>query len=153
MEFKRNKIINITAYIISIILYILVDILLIKSLVILHYYFLFITIPLLLLFSILCLTNIIKLMLIVISMVFGRNDNEEINVFVDNQIGNVNRLCKYSLIGIFASLLSSITILDIIFCLNKEQYNLVAISIVVWILLYYILLKKIVMMIRREIRL
>lgn len=153
MELKRNKIINITFYIISIILYLTISIILYHLLITLHYFYLFITIPMLFLFSSLCLTNIIKTILTLVSMMFGRNGNEEVLEYIDNKIIGTNRLCKYTLIGIFLSLLSSVMLLDVIYCINKEEYTFVAISIVVWILLFYILFKIIIKMIRKEIKL
>ncbi len=153
MEYKRNKIINITLYIVSIIIYLVAAIVLYRLLLILNYYYLFITIPMLLLFSSLCLTNIIKTILTLVSMIFGRNGNDEVITFIENRIKGTNRLCKYTLIAIFITLLTSIMILDIVYCINKEEYTFVAISICVWILLYYLLFGNIIKMIKREIKL
>ena len=153
MELKRNKIINITFYIISIILYLTISIILYKLLVTLHYFYLFITIPMLFLFSTLCLTNITKTMLTLVSMMFGKNGNEEVIEYIDNKIIGTNRLCKYTLIGIFLTLLLSVMLLDVIYCINKEEYTFLAISIVLWILLFYILFNIIIKMIKKEIKL
>ncbi len=153
MELKRNKIINITFYIISIILYLTISIILYKLLVTLHYFYLFITIPMLFLFSTLCLTNITKTMLTLVSMMFGKNGNEEVIEYIDNKIIGTNRLCKYTLIGIFLTLLLSVMLLDVIYCINKEEYTFLAISIVIWILLFYILFNIIIKMIKKEIKL
>lgn len=153
MELKRNKIINITFYIISIILYLTISIILYKLLVTLHYFYLFITIPMLFLFSTLCLTNITKTMLTLVSMMFGKNGNEEVIEYIDNKIIGTNRFCKYTLIGIFLTLLLSVMLLDVIYCINKEEYTFLAISIVIWILLFYILFNIIIKMIKKEIKL
>lgn len=85
-------------------------------------------------------------------MVFGRNDNNEVSDYIDKLIKSTNQLCKYILIAIFTSLLTSVMILDIIYCLNKEKYTFIAFSIVIWILLYYFLFNYIVKMIRKQIR-
>jgi ABC-type transport system involved in Fe-S cluster assembly fused permease/ATPase subunit len=96
---------------------------------------------------------IIKLLLVIVSLIFGRNDNDEVNEFIEKGIKGVSNLTKYVLIGIFAALLFSLMVLDIIICVFYEKYILVALSIVIWILLYYILFRVIVKMIRKEIRL
>ena len=62
----------------------------------------------------------------------------------------VNRITKYSLIGLFLTFLTSVMILDIILCINKEKYTLVAISIVVWVLLHTLLFKNIIELVRSE---
>ncbi len=153
MEYKRNKIINITLYIISIVLYLTISIILYRLLITLHYFYLFIIIPMLFLFITLCITNMIKTILTLVSMIFGRNGNDEVLDYIENKIKGTNKLCKYTLIGIFITLLTSIMILDVIYCINKDKYTFVAISIVIWVLLYYLLFKIIIKMIRKEIRL
>lgn len=105
------------------------------------------------LFSTLCLTNITKTMLTLVSMMFGKNGNEEVIEYIDNKIIGTNRLCKYTLIGIFLTLLLSVMLLDVIYCINKEEYTFLAISIVIWILLFYILFNIIIKMIKKEIKL
>lgn len=153
MDFRRNKLIRITSNIVGITLFLLVSLLFYKLLVELHYYYLFITIPMLLLSLTIITQCIIRLLLLIVSLIFGRNDNDEVNDFIENSIKKVGNLTKYILIGIFAALLFSIMVLDIILCVFYEKYVLVALSIVVWILLYYILFRVIVKMIRKEIRL
>lgn len=153
MEFKRNKILNISFYIVTIIISLTASIVLYQLLVKLHYFFLFITIPMLFLFIALGLTNIIKTILTLVSMIFGRNGNDEVIEFINASLANINRLCKYTFIGIFFALLTSVMILDIIFCVNKEEYTFMAISVIVWILMYYLLFKVIIKMIKKEIRL
>lgn len=153
MEFKRNKILNISFYIITIVICLIASIILYQLLVKLHYFYLFITIPMLFLFLALGLTNIIKTILTLVSMIFGRNGNDEVIEFIDNSLKSINRLCKYTFIGIFFALLTSVMILDIIFCVNKDEYNFIALSIIVWILMYYLLFKVIIKMIKKEIRL
>lgn len=152
MELKRNKILNITFYIISIIFYTIISYFIYKLLVAVSYYYLFILIPLLFLFCTLNIINIVKMLLTIVQMVFGRNDNNEVSDYIDKLIKSTNQLCKYILIAIFTSLLTSVMILDIIYCLNKEKYTFIAFSIVIWILLYYFLFNYIVKMIRKQIR-
>ena len=152
MELKRNKILNITFYIISIIFYTIISYFIYKLLVAVSYYYLFILIPLLFLFCTLNIINIVKMLLTIVQMVFGRNDNNEVSEYIDKLIKSTNQLCKYFLIAIFTSLLTSVMILDIIYCLNKEKYTFIAFSIVIWILLYYFLFNYIVKMIRKQIR-
>lgn len=153
MEFKRNKLKSITLYVVSLTIY-LIGIFIFRNLLTqLHYYYLFATIPLLFLFVSMSICDAIKLFLNICSLVFGRHDNDEINDFIENCISFMIRLSKYILIGIFTALLSSVMILDIIVCVNYDKYVLVAISIVVWILLYYMLFANIVKMIKKEIRL
>lgn len=153
MEFKRNKILNISFYIITIVICLIASIILYQLLVKLHYFYLFITIPMLFLFLALGLTNIIKTILTLVSMIFGRNGNDEVIEFIDKSLMGINRLCKYTFIGIFFALLTSVMILDIIFCVNKDEYTFIALSIIVWILMYYLLFKVIIKMIKKEIRL
>lgn len=153
MDFRRNKLIRITTNIVGITLFLLIFLIFYKLLVKLNYYYLFVTIPMLFLSGTVILQCIIKLLLIIVSLIFGRNDNNEVNEFIERTIKKVNNLTKYVLIGIFAALLFSIMVLDIIICVLYEKYVLVALSIVVWILLYYILFRVIVKMIRKEIRL
>lgn len=153
MEFTRNKLIRITTSIVCITIFIIGFILLNQLLIKLNYFYLFVTIPMLFLCGILSLENIIILFLNIISLIFGRNDNNDVNDFIEKSIKTIKSISKYILIGIFTALLSSIMILDIILCIIFEKYILVAISIVIWILLYYILFSVVVKMIKKEIRL
>ena len=153
MDFKRNKLLRITLNIVGITLFLLLSLVFYKLLIQLHYYYLFITIPMLFLSLTVIVECIIRLLLIIVSLIFGRNDNDEVNEFIENAIKKVSNLTKYVLIGIFAALLFSIMVLDITLCVFYEKYILVALSIVIWILLYYILFRVIVKMIRKEIRL
>lgn len=153
MDFKRNKLLRITLNIVGITLFLLLSLVFYKLLIQLHYYYLFITIPMLFLSLTVIVECIIRLLLIIISLIFGRNDNDEVNEFIETAIKKVSNLTKYVLIGIFAALLFSIMVLDITLCVFYEKYILVALSIVIWILLYYILFRVIVKMIRKEIRL
>lgn len=153
MEFKRNKLISITTSIVCITIFLIGFLVFNQLLIILNYYYLFVTIPMLFLLGTLVLENIIILFLNITSLVFGRNDNDDVNEFIEKAIKKIKNISKYVLIGVFTALLSSVMILDIILCVIFEKYILVAISIVVWILLYYILFSVIVKMIRKEIRL
>lgn len=83
-------------------------------------------------------------------MVFGRNGNDEVNEKADKVLRSVTKITRYSLIALFLAFLSSIMILDIVLCINKEKYVLVAISIVVWVLLHTLLFKNIIDLIRSE---
>jgi uncharacterized protein YacL len=68
---------------------------------------------------------------------FSKNDNDEVLKSINKRIYEINQLYKYTLIGIFIALLTAVMILDIIVCVTFEKFNLLAISIVIWILLYY----------------
>ena len=91
------------------------------------------------LFITITLENIIIMFFQISKLIFGRNDNTEISEFIDNAIKKVKNICNYTLIGIFTALLTSVMILDIILCVVFEKYVLVALSIVIWVLLYYML--------------
>ncbi len=153
MNLEKNSILRLITYIASIVFYLVGIVAIYKFLFDLHYYYLFVTIPLLFLLVTLLIVNFIKMICTIISMIFGRNDNSEVNNSIKNILTYVNRICKYILIGIFAALLTSIMALDIIICIHKSLYILVSLSIVVWILLYYILFRVVVKMIRKEIKL
>lgn len=153
MDFKRNKLFRITSNIVGITIFLLLSLIFYKMLIEMHYYYLFITIPMLFLSLTVIAQCVLRLLLLIVSLIFGRNDNDEVNEFIEKSIKKVSSITKYVLIGIFAALLFSIMVLDIILCVFYEKYVLVALSIVVWILLYYILFRIIVKMIRKEIRL
>lgn len=153
MNFKRNKVLNITLNIVVITFFLMCFVINYQLLIELKYYYLFVTLPMLFLSLIMILSSIIKLLLIISSLIFGRHDNDEVSEYIEKIIKKVNNLTKYILIGIFTTLLTSVMILDIILCVAHDKYLLVALSIVVWILLYYILFKQIVRIIRKEIRL
>ena len=147
---KRNSLLAMTFYIICICLYLVVAVICYKLMINTKAYYLFVLIPVMVLFFILFLSTISKLFLILTSMIFGRNDNDEVNDKTDILIFNVNKITKYALFGLFLSFLSSIMVLDVILCIKKEQYVLVAISIVVWVLLHTLLFKNIIDLIRSE---
>ena len=147
---KRNKTLLATFYVVSILIYLIIACICGKLLVAVKPYFLFVLIPSLILFSFLFLSSFTKLLLIVFSVIFGRNGNDEVNEKADNILLLINRITKYSLIGLFLTFLTSIMILDIILCINKEKYVLVSISIVVWILLHTLLFKNIIELVRSE---
>lgn len=150
---KENNILRLIAYVASIAFYIVGIVIIYSFLFDLNYYYLFVTIPLLFLLVTLSIVNFIKIILTIISMIFGRNDNNEVNNSIRKWTSFVNRICKYVLIGIFAALLTSIMALDVIICIQKSLYILVSLSIVVWIVLYYLLFRVVVKMIKKEIRL
>ena len=153
MNLEKHKGLSLFVYILSNIFYIFGIAILYKLLFRLYYYYLFVIIPTLFLLTTLTIVNFIKIIFVISSMIFSRNDNSEVNNTLKKGYAYINRTCKYVLIGIFAALLTSIMILDIILCVRKGMYILVSISIVIWILLYYILFQVIVKMIKKEIRL
>ncbi len=153
MTLKRNSILSVTFYIISITLYSFLALTFNKMLINAYYYHLLILVPVFMLFVSQIISNTTKLLLTVVSMVFSRNDNTEVSTYVDRKIISVNRINKYVLIGIFIALLSSVMILDIILCVNEEKYELLAISIVIWILMYYLIFSIIIKSIKKEINL
>ena len=152
MEFRRNKILLITTYVICFLLYLIASIISYVSVFSLNHYYLFITIPLTILFITLTIHNFIKLILIIISLIYGRNGNSDTSDKIEDMIIGSNQTCKYIIIAIFITLLSSVVILDVAFCIFKEKYMFLGLSIVVWILLYYLLFKNIIEMIRKEIK-
>ena len=92
------------------------------------------------------------MILITASLIYGKNGNSDTSDKIEDMVASTNQTCKYILIAIFVTLLSSIVILDTAFCIFKEKYTFLGISIVVWIILYYILFKNIIEMIRKEIK-
>ena len=116
----------------------------------LNYRFLILTIPALLLFLSLAISSTMKLLVIVFSMVFSRNDNTEVLEYTTALLDYINRIERYVLFGIFLVFLSSIMILDIILCAKKEQYTLISLSVVVWIFLHYLLFKNIINLVKNE---
>lgn len=153
MNFKRNKLLSITLNIVIITIFLLTFVINTQLLLELKYYYLFVTIPMLFLCLTMIISSVIKLLLVISSLIFGRHDNDEVNEYIEIIINKINDLTKYVLIGIFTTLLTSVMVLDIILCVLNEKYLLVALSIVVWILLYYILFRQIIKVIRKEIRL
>lgn len=150
MDVNRNKLVTITFYIVCIMLYVFVAFTFYNLLYKLNYYLLILTIPALILFLSLAISSTMKLLIIVFSMVFGRNDNTEALDYAKELMDFVNRIERYVLFGIFLAFLSSIMIFDIILCSIKEKYTLVSISIVIWILLHYLLFKNIISLVRSE---
>ena len=146
MNSKKKNAIILVIYFLCLIFYIFGIVKLYKFLFNLHYYFLFVTIPILFLFVTLCITTIFKIIFSICEMTFGVKD------FLISANEYTTRICKYVLIGIFMALLFSLMVLDIILCVNKGKYVLLSLSIVVWILLYYLLFTSIVKLIKREIR-
>ncbi len=153
MEFKRNKLLRMAFNIAGITVFSVLSLYFYKLLIELHYFYLFVTIPMLFLSITIVFECIIRLFLLIFSLLFGQNGNDEVNDYIENVIKKVGNLTKYVLIGIFAALLFSIMVLDIVLCVFYEKYVLVALSIVVWIMLYYALFRVIVKLIKKEIRL
>lgn len=150
---NRNSFLEITKCIVSISIFLVLSIVFYELILKMHYFYLFITIPMLFLFITITLENIIIMFFQISKLIFGRNDNTEISEFIDNAIKKVKNICNYTLIGIFTALLTSVMILDIILCVVFEKYVLVALSIVIWVLLYYMLFTEVIKMIKKEIRL
>jgi hypothetical protein len=92
------------------------------------------------------------MILIIVSLIYGKNGNSDTSDKIEEMITGTNQTCKYILIAIFVALLSSTVILDTAFCITKEKYTFLGISIVIWILLYYLLFKNIIEMIKKEIK-
>jgi hypothetical protein len=153
MSYKRNTLKLITSYIATITIFFVLSIYFTRLLLIANKYYLFIVIPILFMSITIGFINLIKLILTIISLIFGRNDNEEIPKFINRVIYNVNQIYKYTLIGIFIALITSVMILDIMLCVTFENYFLLTISIVIWILLYYLIFRIIVGVIKKEISL
>ena len=147
---KRSKALMMTFYVVCILLYCLTTAICYKLMISIRPYFLFIIIPLLLLFLILFLSTFSKMCLIILSSVFGKNGNDEVNDGADKALIQINKFTKYSLIALFITFLTTVMILDIILCVNKESYTLLAISIVVWILLHTLIFREIIILIRNE---
>lgn len=139
MELSRNKLMTITMYIVSIIVYLPSSLVLYNMLLNVEYYYLLVLIPMFLLLCTLCFSTIIKTILTLTAIIFGRYDNNEIIIFIEQKIKGINKICRYIFIGLFISLLFAVMVLDIIYCINKEKYVFIAISIVIWILLFYCL--------------
>lgn len=153
MSSKRHKFKLITGYIATITIFFVLSIYFYRLLLVTHRYYIFIVLPILFLSISVSLFNLLKLLLTIVSFIFGRNDNDETVKSIDKRIYDVNQLYKYTLIGIFVSLLTVVMILDIILCVTFEQFFLLAISIVIWILLYYLVFYVIIKIIKKQINL
>lgn len=153
MSNKSTRLKLITGYIAIITILFVVSIYFYKLLLIANKYYLFIVIPILFMSVATGLFNLIKLILTIVTMIFDRNDNDEIPKFMNKVVYNINQLYKYTLIAIFITLLTSVMILDVMLCVTFEQFFLLAISIVIWILLYYLIFHIIVGIIKKEINL
>jgi hypothetical protein len=139
MNENTHKLKLVTGYIATITIFFVLSIYFYRLLLVANKYYLFVVIPILFLSASIGLFNLIKLLLTIVSFIFGRNDNDETLTIINTKIYEVNQLYKFTLIGIFISLLTTVMILDIILCVTFEQYFLLAISIVIWILLYYLI--------------
>ena len=153
MNNKGTKLKLITGYIASVTIFFVLSLYLYKLLLITNIYYLFIVIPILFMSVSTGLLNLIKLILTIVIFIFDRNDNDEVPNFINKVIYNLNQLYKYILIGIFLTLLTTVMILDIILCITFEQYVLLSISIVIWILLYYLIFHIIIAIVKKRISL
>ena len=150
---KSTRLKLITSYIISITIFLILSIYLYNQLITINKYYLFIIIPILFMSISTGLLNLIKLLLTLVTFVFDRNDNEDVTNFISRLIRDLNQFYKYILIAIFISLLTTIMVIDIVLCVTYQRYELLALSIVVWILLYYSIFYIIVSIIKRKINL
>lgn len=153
MDTKKHKFKLVTGYIATITIFFVLSIYFYQLLLVANKYYLFVVIPILFLSASIAIFNLIKLLLTITSFIFGRNDNDEALTAINNKIYDVNQLYKYTLIGIFITLLTTVMILDIILCVTFEQYILLSISIVIWILLYYSIFYIIVKIAKKQISL
>ena len=149
---NRNEILNITLYIVSVTLYIFLSLLLYLSLYRVNPYYLFVIIPVLFLFTILSLSQLIKIILTLLLLNFRKNGNYTSEEKMYLTIDKVNTMTKYTLVAIFIALLLSIMILDITICFIKDKIVLLSISIVIWFLIGYFLYDFISYKMRKKIR-
>lgn len=153
MTSKRHKLKLVTGYIAVITIFFVLSIVLYNLLLTVNKYYLFIVLPILFLSISTTLFNLLKLIFTIVSFAFCKNDNDEVLKSINKRIYEINQLYKYTLIGIFIALLTTVMILDIIVCVTFEEYTLLAISIVVWILLYYSIFYVIIKIVRKQISL
>ena len=153
MNSKRHKFKLITGYIAVITIFFVLSIIFYNLLLTTNKYYLFIVIPLLFLSISTSLFNLLKLLFTIVSFMFSKNDNDEVLKSINKRIYEINQLYKYTLIGIFIALLTTVMILDILVCVTFEKFNLFAISIVIWILLYYSIFYLIVKIVKKQISL
>jgi len=153
MNSKRHKFKLITGYIAVITIFFVLSIIFYNLLLTTNKYYLFIVIQLLFLSISTSLFNLLKLLFTIVSFMFSKNDNDEVLKSINKRIYEINQLYKYTLIGIFIALLTTVMILDIIVCVTFEKFNLLAISIVIWILLYYSIFYIIVKIVKKQISL
>ena len=153
MTSKRHKFKLLTGYIAVITIFFILSIIFYNLLLTANKYYLFIIVPLLFLSISTSLFNLLKLLFTIVSFAFSKNDNDEVLKVISKKIYDINQFYKYTLIGIFLSLLTTVMILDIIVCVTFEKFNLLAISIVIWILLYYSIFYIIIKIVKRQINL
>lgn len=151
MNSKRHKFKLITGYIAVITIFFVLSIIFYNLLLTTNKYYLFIVIPLLFLSISTSLFNLLKLLFTIVSFMFSKNDNDEVLKSINKRIYEINQLYKYTMIGIFIALLTTVMILDIIVCVTFEKFNLLAISIVIWILLYYSIFYIIIKIVKKQI--
>lgn len=149
---KRNEVLNITFYIITITICMFIGIVLFLYLYKMNTYYLFIAIPMLFLSLILTISNFIKIILTLLLMGLRKNGNFTTVDLMYRIIDGVNKVTKNILIAIFVSLLTSVMILDVALCLYKDKINLLSYSLIMWILIYYFLYDFIRYKIKKDIR-
>ncbi len=106
-------------------------------------YYIVLLVPMLILFSILAISFNIKIVLTIIELIFGQNDNDEVSFKLNNYRERLNLIVEYSLIILLVIIMIVIIILNIILCIKKAKYILLIISIILWLFLIYSLLKLI----------
>lgn len=106
-------------------------------------YYIVLLVPMLILFSILAISFNIKIILTIIELIFGQNDNDEVSFKLNNYRERLNLIVEYSLIILLVIIMIVIIILNIILCIKKAKYILLIISIILWLFLIYSLLKLI----------
>lgn len=106
-------------------------------------YYIVLLVPMLILFSILAISFNIKIVLTIIELIFGQNDNDEVSFKLNNYRERLNLIVEYSLIILLVIIMIVIIILNIILCIKKAKYILLIISITLWLFLIYSLLKLI----------
>jgi hypothetical protein len=153
MTSKRHKFKLVTGYIAVITIFFVLSIIFYNLLLTTNKYYLFVVIPVLFLCISTSLFNLLKLLFTIVSFAFCKNDNDEVLKSINKKIYEINQLYKYTLIGIFIALLTTVMILDIIVCVTFEKFNLLAISIVIWILLYYSIFYVIIKAVKKQISL
>ena len=89
MNFKRNKLLSITLNIVIITIFLLAFVINTQLLLELKYYYLFITIPMLFLCLTMIISSVIKLLLVISSLIFGRHDNDEVNEYIEKIINKI----------------------------------------------------------------
>ena len=149
---NRDELLNITFYIMVVTMSFIGYGLLYTSLYKVNIYYLFIIIPVLFLCFSLGISNLFKIIFTLLIMGLKKNGNYTTVDLMYRIIDGVNVITKYVLVAIFITLLSSIMLLDIMLCIIKDKMNLLAYSIIIWVLIYYVLFNFIKIRIKKNVR-